>query len=253
MIGKVSIGKSFGGCVRYVLEKENAQVLEQSGVRSENPIKATQDFNAIRRQHPDVKNAVWHTSISFAHQDKLGNDQMVKIGRDYLDKMNLKDHQFLIVRHHDTKHDHIHIIINRIGFDGSVASDRWCKNRTARTCDQLELKYGLTVAKEQGLGKGEIRDKVPIKSQLKSEIRGEIEQKLKMGISNMDQLSKELSKNGISVFIKTQSTGRINGVSFEKMGMAFKGSAIAKQFSFGRLTKQLEKNKSIDRGRGFSL
>jgi hypothetical protein len=226
MIGKVSIGKSFGGCVRYVMDKDNAQVLDQSGVRSENAVKATQDFNAIRRQHPDVKNAVWHTSISFAHQDKLGNDQMVKIARDYLDKMNLKDHQFLIVRHHDTKHEHIHIIINRIGFDGNVASDRWCKNRTARTCDQLELKHGLTVAKEQGLGKSKIRDKVPIKHQLRSEIRSEIEQKLKMGVSNMDQLSKELSKKAFQSLSKPKVPVELMVYLLRKWGWPLKGAQL---------------------------
>ncbi len=38
MIGQVTIGKSFGGVVRYVMEKEGAKVLEQDGVRAINPV-----------------------------------------------------------------------------------------------------------------------------------------------------------------------------------------------------------------------
>ncbi|MEM6814090.1 MAG: relaxase/mobilization nuclease domain-containing protein [Bacteroidota bacterium] len=248
MIGKVSIGKSFGGCVRYVMEKDQAQVLDQSGIRSQNAVVATQDFNAIRRENPDVKNAVWHTSISFAHQDKLTDQQMVDIGRDYLNKMDLKNHQYLMVRHRDTQHEHMHIVVNRIGLNGDLASDRWCKNRTAKACDQLEVKYGLTIAKEQGLKKQFTRDKVPIKKQLKSEIRSEIDKHLQRGINSMDRLKKELGNQGISLEIKKQSTGRVNGVSFAKDGMAFKGSAISKEFSYGRLVKQLENNRGQERG-----
>lgn len=251
MIGKVSIGKSFGGCVRYVMEKDSAQVLDQSGVRGQNAVVATRDFNAIRRENPDVKNAVMHTSISFAHQDKVSDAIMVNIGRDYLEKMGLQDQQYLMVRHRDTKHEHMHIVINRVGYNGEVASDRWCKNRTARACDQLEVKYGLTVARQQNKSKDVALDKIPIKKRLKSDIKSEIEKGLNKGINNMDQLKSELSKSKISLKIQTQSTGRINGVSFEKDGLAFKGSSISKEFSYGRLNKQLEQNKK--RNRGLSL
>ena len=251
MIGKVSIGKSFGGCVRYVMEKDNAQVLDQSGVRSQSAVMATRDFNAIRRENPDVKNAVMHTSISFAHQDKVSDDMMVNIGKDYLEKMDLQDRQYLMVRHRDTKHEHMHIVINRVGYDGEVASDRWCKNRTARACDQLEVKYGLTIARQQNKVKDIAMDKIPIKKRIKSQIKSEIEKSLHKGINNMNQLKSELSKNKISMKVQTQSTGRINGLSFEKDGLAFKGSSISKDFSYGRLNKQLERNKT--RNRGLSL
>mgnify|MGYP001801765210 FL=1 len=64
----------------------------------------------------------------------------------------------------------------------------------------------------------------------------------------MDRLKKELGNQGISLEIKKQSTGRVNGVSFAKDGMAFKGSAISKEFSYGRLVKQLENNRGQERG-----
>ena len=33
MIGKVIIGKSFGGCIRYVVQKHDAAVLDSAGIR----------------------------------------------------------------------------------------------------------------------------------------------------------------------------------------------------------------------------
>lgn len=250
MIGKVSIGKSFGGCVRYVLEKEGAEVLEEYGVRSRDAVVATQDFNAVRRENPKIKNAVWHTSISFAQQDVLDNKKMAAIARDYLKKMSLSGNQYLVVRHVDTRHEHMHVIVNRVGFDGKTVSDRWCKNRTANVCDKLEVKYGLTVAREQG-NRRQPGDKVPMVKQAKADIRDAVEGQLQKGVSTMEKLKEELAKEGISLVVKVQSTGRVNGVSFGKDGIALKGSAVAKEFSYGRLTKLLAQNK--DRGMGLSI
>ena len=226
MIGKVTIGKSFGGCVRYVLEKEGAEVLAEFGVRSKNAAVAIRDFNAIRKENPKIGNAVWHASISFAHQDTVDSAKMATIARDYLTRMKLDQHQHLVVRHVDTKHDHMHLIINRVGFDGKAASDRWCKNRTANVCDQLEVKYNLTVAREQGERARVARDKVPRVKAVKAEIRAAIEGQLKRGVDTMDKLKKGLAEEGISLEVKVQSTGRVNGVAFRKDGLAMKGSAI---------------------------
>lgn len=246
MIGQVVIGKAFGGVVRYVLEKEQVEVLDQHGVRSENPTVAIQDFNAVRIQNSRVKNAVWHTSISFAYDDKLSSEQMKQIGHDYIHQMGLTDHQYLMVRHHDTEHHHIHIIANRIGYDGQVASDKWCKNRTARICDRLEEKYGLVIARLQGNNKRNARDKVPLKKQLKSEIKKAITESLERGTSSYDQLIEELKQKGIETVFQTQRTGRVNGVSFRYRGISFKGSSIDKSFSFRRLAKGLKQNINHD-------
>ncbi len=246
MIGQVFIGKSFGGVVRYVLEKDQAQVLDECGIRSSNAILATQDFNAIRIQKPNIKNAVWHTSISFAYDDKLSEEKMTSIGKDYLRKMGLNDNQYLMVRHHDTLHNHIHIISNRIGFDGKLKSDKWCKNRTARICDILEEKYGLTIARRQGIKNQKTNDKVPIKKQIKSEVKAAIAASLARGTSTFEQLFKDLKRKGIEASFHSQKTGRINGISFRHRGINFKGTSIDRSFSFGKLAKRLSQNQSQD-------
>ncbi len=247
MIGKVSIGKSFGGVVRYVMEKDHAEVLDMSGVRSENPTVATKDFNAIRSQKPEIKNAVWHTSISFAEADKLTNEDMKKIASDYLEKTGLDKHQYLVVRHHDTAHEHIHIVSNRIGYDGAVASDKWCKNRTANVCDKLEVKYGLTIARNQGKPKVVSQDKIKVIKEVKNKVKSAIQECLDKGVHDFKSLKVELGKKSIEMNLQIQTTGRVNGISFEKDGIAIKGSAIDKSYSYRGLSKQMEMNKGIER------
>ena len=137
---------------------------------------------------------------------------------------------------------------NRVGFDGKTVSDRWCKNRTAKVCDQLELDYGLTIAREQGRGKVAAADKVPTLKQVKQEIKVAILECLMNRVNNLDHLKERLFKKGIETRFQVQKTGRVNGITFRKGQVALKGSAIDKNFSYGRLKKQLEKNRGLDRG-----
>ena len=192
MIGQVTIGKSFGGLVRYVMGKEESEILDQQGIRSANPTLATQDFNTIRRMKLNVKNAVWHTSISFAYEDKLSNEQMKIISKDYLNQIGLIDNQYLILRHHDTKHEHLHIISNRVGFDGALVSDKFCKNRTAQICDKLEKKYELIVARNHNPDVNKTKDRVPIKKVVKARIKTAILDNLSRGVSDYDTLKRKL-------------------------------------------------------------
>ena len=58
MIGKPITGKSFGGCVRYVLDKKDATVLHGEGVRLHDTRSITQDFNLQRKTRPELGKAV---------------------------------------------------------------------------------------------------------------------------------------------------------------------------------------------------
>lgn len=92
MIGKVTIGKSFGGCVHYVMEKDKAELLQGYGVRSRNAEIATHDFNEVRKQKPSIQNAVWHASISFAYEkydDEWGVDSVREIRVKWVEERGL--------------------------------------------------------------------------------------------------------------------------------------------------------------------
>jgi Relaxase/Mobilisation nuclease domain len=54
--------------------------------------------------------------------------------------------QYVIARHHDTKHEHIHIVVSRIRMDGSVVSDSWDYRRNDVVVPKLEKEFGLEPA-----------------------------------------------------------------------------------------------------------
>ena len=68
MIGKLTKGTSFGGCVSYALKKEKARLLEAVGVDG-SPEQMAKQFELQSLLNDKVKNIVGHTSLSFSSQD----------------------------------------------------------------------------------------------------------------------------------------------------------------------------------------
>ena len=46
MIGKIKKGKSFGGCIRYVMGKDNAEIIGSDGVLLGNNREIADSFNS---------------------------------------------------------------------------------------------------------------------------------------------------------------------------------------------------------------
>ncbi len=224
-------------------------MLDYAGIFADTAAVATQDFNVIRRQRPRIQNAVWHATLSFAYADEVNSAMMTGIAGKYLSELGLAKNQYLVVRHHDTQHEHLHIVANRVGFTGEVVSDKWCKNRTAKACDRLEKEFNLTVARDQGRGKVVASDKIPALKQVKQEIKVAILECLMNRVSNMDRLKSVLQKKGIETHLQVQKTGRVNGITFRKNQIAIKGSAVDRNFSYQKLKNKLTRGR--DQGMSF--
>lgn len=70
MIGKIKKGKSFGGCIRYVMGKDNAEIIDSDGVLLGNIREITDSFNYQRELNPKIKQPVGHIALSFKPEDK---------------------------------------------------------------------------------------------------------------------------------------------------------------------------------------
>lgn len=245
MISKVIIGSTFEGCTKYVMLKPGAEVLFASGVRTDNVLHTISDFNTIRNLRPGLKKAVMHTSINFAYEDKINltDEIMIQVAQAFLKKLGVHESQIICVKHTDREHNHLHLISNRVCFDGGVVSDKFIKNRAARACDELEAEFKLTVARGHGLGSKKVyRSKK--QNAVKDEIRIAIKRGLSDGVKDFNELTGYLIDKGIEMKVQYQSTGRVNGVSFRKGDIAFKGSSIDKDFSYRKLALQITKQPS---------
>jgi hypothetical protein len=85
-------------------------------------------------------------SWSINDNTKLNDDVMVSIAKEYLQKMKIKDTQFLMVRHQDKEHPHLHIIYNRLDNNGKTISDNFQHLKNVKIAKELTLKHGFYIA-----------------------------------------------------------------------------------------------------------
>ncbi|PPK83931.1 relaxase/mobilization nuclease-like protein [Neolewinella xylanilytica] len=58
------------------------------------------------------KGGVYHYSLSWAHGEKKGEEHQRSVAVATLERLGLSEHQYYVVAHNETEHDHIHIVAN---------------------------------------------------------------------------------------------------------------------------------------------
>ena len=127
MIAKQVKGKDFYGVLKYnqnKVDKGEAVVLD-TNLASNSAVKQTKEFNVVRQLKSNLSKAVYHVSLNLPYEDsnKLSDEKFSNLARDYLEGMRFDENQYIIYKHFDQDHLHIHIVANRVNFSGNVVSD----------------------------------------------------------------------------------------------------------------------------------
>lgn len=92
MIAKIVTGKSFGGAVRYLLEKSgHARMIDSDGVALSDIRSLIGSFNFQRNARPEKVEVVGHISLSFHKDDtpRLTDGFMAGLAREYMQRMGI--------------------------------------------------------------------------------------------------------------------------------------------------------------------
>ncbi|GAC1315001.1 MAG: relaxase/mobilization nuclease domain-containing protein [Mucilaginibacter sp.] len=240
MIGKIpKPGKSFGGCIEYNILKKDAAILYADGVRIGKIAHTIDDFNMQRKMNPGLGQAVGHIALSWNPDDreKLNDEKMVSIAKEYLQKMKIQDTQVLIVKHKDRAHPHIYIVYNRVNNNGKTIADNFQHLKNIKISKELTLKHGMHIGKgKQKVNRPQLKGIDKLKYELHDTIKA-----VSKKVSNIVQLKHELAKQGIGMQFKYKSgTLEIQGISFSKGKYKFKGSEIDRSLSYGKLSKAIQ-------------
>ena len=242
MIAKIMKGSGFKGVINYILDpKKGTELIDSSGVRTDSIKHIVQSFIDQTEQNPRVGKVVGHISLSFSVQDssRLSNEFMVQTAREYMEKMGIKDTQYIIGRHFDKEHPHVHIAFNRIDNNGKTISDCNDRFKSEKICKELTAKYGLYFAG----GKEKVKEhrlKEPDKTKY------EIYRALRTEITRCREwkdLLAHLKKQDIDVRFKYKGNSQeVQGIIFEKNGYHFNGSKVDKGFSYSKIDFALQQN-----------
>lgn len=241
MIGKIVKGRSFKGCISYVLADKEAKILASDGVLETDTKSIINSFYMQSLLNPNLSKCVGHIPLSFSPDDKerMTDQFMERLAKEYMKVMGIENTQYIIVRHGNTTHPHCHIVFNRVNNDGKTISDKNDQYRNEKVCKQLKDKYNLTY--------GQGKDKVNVHKLKGAErTKYEIYHAIKDVIPNAKswQAFEELLKQkDISIAYKHKGqTDEVQGISFKKGEYSFKGSEVDRKFSYSKLDAQLTEN-----------
>ena len=243
-MGKPITGRSFGGCIRYVVDRPEAKILAAEGVRIQNSSTLAQDFNLQRKMRPELGKAVGHLVLSWSKEDlpKLSDEIMAERAKEYMDKVGIRNTQYVMVRHSDRAHPHLHLIYNRVDNNGKTITDKNNFARNVKACKDITLKYGYHL----GEGK-DLVNRQALKG--KEKIRYELYDAIKAGMktaTSWKELEAQLARQGVSIAYKFRSgTSEVQGISFEKGNVKMKGSAIDRSLSFAKIDANLNRNQRV--------
>lgn len=100
-------------------------------------------------EHLPTKKPVIHISINPHPDDKLTNDQLADIGREYMERLGYGGQPYLIFKHEDIGREHIHIVSLRVDCEGKLIKDSFEHRRSKEITELLEQKYNLIPAEGQ--------------------------------------------------------------------------------------------------------
>src|SRR5215469_6062391 len=96
MVAKIVKGQDFKGVINYVLNKaKQTEILATAGLRMKNKESIIRSFDTQAGLNPKVSKMVGHISLDFSAQDKdkLTNEKMVQIAKEYMTKMGIVNTQ----------------------------------------------------------------------------------------------------------------------------------------------------------------
>ncbi|EAZ0276746.1 relaxase, partial [Salmonella enterica] len=257
-------GKSFKNRVDYILKDDHDFICSNMSADKNNVSDLTDEFKTVSSFRQDIKKPVFHAFLSVPHNEKLTDEQWQEIAKDYLKEMNIdiEKHQYICVRHKDTDKDHIHIVANRVGLDGSVWHGQHSAFNTIAACERLEIKHDLTITKSLQGQKSDVS--APTKAEIEQALRtGEKPARLVLqnalqaamtGKPDLETFVERLQAVGIEPQFNVASTGNVAGCSFSVGDVAFKGSSLGKKFSWNTIKNKViyDKNRDDELVRSFS-
>ena len=245
MIGKIMKAASFSRCVHYVTGKEDARILASDGVLLTTTQDIIDSFEFQRQMNPRISKPVGHIALSFLPEDKdkLTNETMTKIAREYMELMGIKDTQFLLVRHFDNGNPHCHLVYNRINNEGKAITDQNDFRRNEQVTKLLKRTYGLTFSKGKGRTKTE---RLRGAEKTKYEIYRIVMNTLTLSTS-WKEFVEHLKEEGVEMeLVMRRKDSRdikdIQGICFIKDGLTFKASQIRRGMTFGKMDSVIKKN-----------
>lgn len=151
MIAKISATENLGGALGYnfkKVEKGEASILLAAELYQSNDGNYTMedvlaDIQALIPKKSRTKKTAFHCSLNPHPDEKLSNETLVKIAKEYMEALGYGKQPYIVFKHNDIAREHIHIVSLRVDSKGRKINDKYEGRRSKKITDSLEKKYNL--------------------------------------------------------------------------------------------------------------
>lgn len=157
MVAKISIGSSLYGAISYNGEKINEAkgrilaankiILPPDGKVSVSGM--VDNFKAFMPKMGRTKKPVLHISLNPHPDDRLSDQDMEVMAREYLEKLGFGEQPWVMYKHEDIDRHHIHIVTVNVNEEGKRLNQDFLYRRSKKITTELEEKYNLHKAQRE--------------------------------------------------------------------------------------------------------
>jgi len=214
MIAKIISGSSFHfSYLDNKVDKEKGYLLDSNFIapqlnKTENSYNIKKLYRDTIFNNPNVRSFdsnMFHVSLSLNSFENLSNEQFLKLGYEYLEKIGLDNNRPIeIFRHTDTDKPHIHILTTKIDYNGVKMKEKNIRYKSMKISRELELKYNLALT-EYDKGERKTFNEIHAKKRDpkinldKDIIKQNVDHFSKIS-NDFDDFKKHLQENNINVF-----------------------------------------------------
>ncbi|MCD8739318.1 relaxase/mobilization nuclease domain-containing protein [Mucilaginibacter roseus] len=179
MVAKIKSGKSLIGALNYNERKvSHGKAKLIAAVRYSKDMDKLYFHDKLLRltdlaaRNERTKTNTVHISLNFPNGERLPDDRLQHITQDYMNGIGFDGQPYLVYRHEDAGHPHIHIVTTNIKPDGERISLHYLgQNQSEKVRKEIEIRYQLIKAE------GQQRQKPDLKAEIMAADYGQAETK----------------------------------------------------------------------------
>ena len=157
MVAKITIPKSIEAALNYnekKVQKGAAECLHAANYLSDAKnmhfYQKLNGFEMLNKLNNRATTKTIHISLNFDPSEKLPNEKLVEVANAYMEKIGFGQQPFLVYKHNDAGHPHIHVVSTTIKEDGSrISTHNIGRNQSEKARKEIEQDYGLVKAERQ--------------------------------------------------------------------------------------------------------
>lgn len=224
--------------VDYALqESKDCKILQHNYCSGVSGAEINHEFKMFQQFNGRCKNNTISIVLSPKRIDgrELTDKELREISNTYMAKMNLQENQYIAIKHADRENNHVHIIANRIDFNGVAYKDKHIGYKSQKIGIEIAAEEELINPRDKEKENQKYRDKTPISELNEKEEIKKIKKEIleihtnviaSLNVHSFKGYQEKMMLKNVKINPTINKQGEPQGFRLEYKGNDFKASEI---------------------------